>query len=89
VLGANNISFSGTSVGVPVAVTGVGASMSSASSTGAAASSAASSTNESGERSQRTAVADLPVGMLDVAVVSLGEDDCKQDDAECMRRQKH
>ena len=89
VLGANNISFSGTSVGVPVTVTGVGASMAGASSTGAAASSSATSSTENGERAQKSAISDLPVGMLDVAVVSLGEEDCRQDDAECMRRQKH
>ncbi len=89
VIGANNISFSGTSVGVPVAVTGLGAGMTGASSTGAAAASSANSSTESSERAQKTQAADLPVGMLDVAVVSLGEDDCKQDDADCLRRQKH
>ncbi len=89
VLGANNISFSGTSVGVPVAVTGVGAGFSGASSTGAAASSGATASTDSSERAQKSQVTDLPVGLLDVAVVSLGEDDCKQDDAECLRRQKH
>jgi filamentous hemagglutinin len=89
VLGANNISFSGTSVGVPVAVTGVGAGFSGASSTGAAASSGAASSTENSERAQKAQATELPVGMLDVAVVSLGEDDCKQDDAECLRRQKH
>ena len=89
VLGANNISFSGTSVGVPVAVTGLAAGMTGASTSGAAASSSATASTDSSERSQKNQVADLPVGMLDVAVVSLGEDDCKQDDAECLRRQKH
>ena len=89
VLGANNISFSGTSVGVPVAVTGLGAGLAGASSTGAAASSAASGSADSTERAQKTQTADLPIAMLDVAVVSLGEEDCRQDDAECLRRQKH
>ena len=89
VIGANNISFSGTSVGVPVAVTGLGAGMTGASSTGAAAASSANSSTDSSERAQKTQAADLPVGMLEVAVVSLGEDDCKQDDADCLRRQKH
>lgn len=89
VLGAGNISFSGTSVGVPVAVTGLGAGMMGAASTGAAASSEANSSADSGDRAQKARATDLPVGMLDVAVVSLGEDDCKQDDADCLRRQKH
>ena len=53
------------------------------------ASSSATSSTENGERAQKSAISDLPVGMLDVAVVSLGEEDCRQDDAECMRRQKH
>ncbi len=89
VLGANNISFSGSSVGVPVAVTGIGAGLSGASSTGAAAASGANNSTDANERAQKTKLSELPVGMLDVAVVSLGEDDCKQDDADCLRRQKH
>jgi filamentous hemagglutinin family protein len=86
VLGTNNISVSGTSVGVPVTVTGLGAAFAGASSTAAATSNVAESLNAAGSQSS-TPVADAAINWLDVFVTGLGEENCKPDDMECLKRQ--
>jgi len=89
VLGTNNISVSGTSVGVPVAVTGLGVGFSSASSsTAAATSSADTSATESQREAQKSPLANAALGWLDVFVVGLGEEQCATSDLECLKRQK-
>jgi len=91
VLGADNIKVSGVAVGVPVDAGGLGASLQGVSS---AANSATGSTtaglDTTGGGSQREApMATQALSWLEVFVLGLGEEDCKQDDLDCLKRQKH
>jgi filamentous hemagglutinin family protein len=88
VLGSSNISVSGTTVGVPVAVTGLGASFSGASSTaGATANTAESFSSENSSQSANsTPASEAAISWLDVFVTGLGEENCKPDDIECLKR---
>ena len=89
VLGTNNISFSGTAVGVPVAVTGVGASLAAASSSGAAAAGVGESSVTQSSTSQNQAPqAQAALNWLDVFVLGLGEAQCAPDDLECIKKQQ-
>jgi filamentous hemagglutinin len=89
VLGASNIKISGVSVGVPVEVTGVGASLAAASAVGSSASQAA--TESAGSNANRAAtvasVADAALSWLDVFVEGFGPETCKPNDVECLKRQ--
>jgi filamentous hemagglutinin family protein len=87
VLGASNITVSGTSVGVPVTVTGVGASFAAASSTAGATANVAGNFNGANSAGGSTPVADAAISWLDVFVTGLGEENCKPDDMECLKRQ--
>lgn len=88
VLGANNISVSGKSVGLPPDVTGLGASLASASSAGSAATSTGeSNAMESSAKADKAPLASTALNWLDVLVLGLGEDQCKTDDLECIKRQ--
>jgi hypothetical protein len=89
VLGTNNITVSGTTVGVPVAVTGLGAAFSGASSTAASTTNAAeeSFSGRNGADSSTASAADSAITWLDVFVTGLGEENCKPDDMECLKRQ--
>jgi hypothetical protein len=89
VIGSNNITVSGNSVGVPVQASGLGVGVAAAGSSGAAASSVASNSSDTNDRPASTNVAQAALSYLDVIVVGLGEDNCRPDDVECMRRQKH
>ncbi|MDE2306032.1 MAG: filamentous hemagglutinin family protein [Gammaproteobacteria bacterium] len=87
VLGANNITVSGTSVGVPVVVTGVGTSVAGA----AAAAAGTSNLADNGASQQQgqasaTPAADTALSWLDVFVTGLGEDNCRPDDLECLKK---
>ncbi len=88
VLGTNNITVSGTSVGVPVVATGLGANVVGASSTaaGAMTSGETSLTQKSEETAAPQAASAL--NWLDVFVLGFGEEACKADDAECLKREK-
>lgn len=88
VLGTSNISVSGTTVGVPVAVTGLGANVAGAAGTSGSATSAAESAAGNRDQRSNTPAADTALGWLDVFVTGLGEDQCKPDDVECLKRQK-
>jgi ribose 5-phosphate isomerase RpiB len=89
VLGTNNISYSGTAVGVPVAVTGVGASLSAASSSGAAASGVGETAMTQSSSSQNQAPqAQAALNWLDVFVLGLGEAQCAPSDLECIKKQQ-
>jgi filamentous hemagglutinin len=89
VLGASNIQVSGTSVGVPVDTGGLGASLAGASSTASSASSAATMAVGSNDQQEKKAPnADSALSWLDVFVIGLGDENCKQDDNECLKRQK-
>jgi hypothetical protein len=92
VTGVSNISFGGTATGVPAVVSGLTASLSGATSS---ASAAANSGNASlqGQSSAANAAEAAPlaqaaVSWLDVFVMSLGEENCKPDDTECLRREQ-
>jgi hypothetical protein len=91
VLGANNIQVSGTSVGVPVDSSGLGASLTGVSSVGSAASSAAeTAVDPSGGKKTggEESLADSALSWLDVFVVGLGDETCDPKDLECVRRQQ-
>jgi filamentous hemagglutinin family protein len=88
VLGANNISVSGTTVGVPVAVTGLGASFSGASSSAAATANSAESLNAAGGAGAAASPLNQgSLGLLDVFVAGFGDELCKPEDTECLKRE--
>lgn len=90
VLGADNIQVSGVAVGVPVDTGGLGASLAGVSAAASSATSAATTSVDAGRNQdeQQTSLADSAMSWLEVFVVGLGEDNCKQDDIECLKRQK-
>jgi hypothetical protein len=90
VIGVSNINFGGTAAGVPAQVSSIGASLAGASN--AASSTTNSSTNSmAGNAADKEAAAPLAqtaLSWLDVFVTGLGEENCKPDDIECLKRQK-
>ena len=91
VLGANNITVTGTEVGVPVAVTGLGTqALAGSTSAAGAASSAQSSVEQSNQQEQKEAPeATAALHWLDVFVLGFGEETCSANDLACLKRQKH
>jgi hypothetical protein len=90
VLGRNNITVSGVSVGVPVDTSGLGASFAGSSAVGSSAATAATMAADVGNNKGETAapLAQSALEFLDVFVLGLGEDACKPEDLECLKRQK-
>jgi len=89
VLGRNNITVSGISVGVPVDSSGLGASLSGSSAVAGSATSAATMAADTGAKSEQPApLAQSALEFLDVFVLGLGEETCKPDDLECLKRQR-
>ena len=88
VLGRNNITVSGVSVGVPVDSSGLGASLAGSTSVASSAANAATLAADAGNKTSATPLAQSALGFLDVFVIGLGEDTCKQDDIDCLKRQK-
>jgi hypothetical protein len=89
VLGRDNITVSGVSVGVPVDASGLGANLASSSSVGSSATSAAALAVDSGTKGEAAApLGQGALAFLDVFVMGLGEEVCKQDDVDCLKRQK-
>jgi filamentous hemagglutinin family protein len=89
VLGRDNITVSGISVGVPVDASGLGANLASSSSVGSSATSAAALAVDAGTKAEAaTPLAQGALAFLDVFVLGLGEEVCKQDDVDCLKRQK-
>lgn len=88
VLGTNNISYSGTAVGVPVAVTGLGASLAAASSSGSAASSVGESSVTQSSGTNQAPQAQAALNWLDVFILGLGEAQCAPGDLECIKREQ-
>jgi hypothetical protein len=87
VLGRDNIKVSGTSVGVPVDPSGLGASVAGASNTASGASNVAAAAAEDSNRPQSKApIADSAMSWLDVFVAGFGEETCKPSDVECLKR---
>jgi hypothetical protein len=89
VLGRDNITVSGTSVGVPVEVSGLGASVASSSAAASSASVAASeSVGSKAAEAGSTPLSQSALGWLDVFVEGFGEAVCKPSDAECLKREQ-
>ncbi len=90
VVGLDNITFGGTSAGVPAQVSNIGVTLAGAASAANSASNA-STTNAAANGDKETAVAPLAqaaLTWLDVFVTGLGEENCKPDDIDCLKRQK-
>jgi hypothetical protein len=90
VIGALNINFGGTASGVPSDLSGLAASLSGVSSVASSAtnSSAASAEAAAAASKEVAPLAQTALSWLEVFVTGLGEEDCKQDDIECLKRQK-
>ncbi|HUI60138.1 MAG TPA: filamentous hemagglutinin family protein [Steroidobacteraceae bacterium] len=89
VIGANNINFGGTAAGVPVETGGLGASLAGVSSASAGATTAVAESSAGGAQQERAPVADAALSWLDVFITGLGEENCKPDDTDCLKRQQH
>jgi filamentous hemagglutinin family protein len=91
VTGASNINFGGSATGVPAVVSNISASLSGASNAaGSVANSATTGSEEAGGNREASApLAQAAISWLEVFVTGLGEEDCRPDDMECLRRQKH
>ncbi len=90
VIGIDNINFGGTATGVPSDVSSLGASLSGASSVASSATQSAESSvnSQSNEAKQMAPLAQNALSWLDVFVTGLGEENCKQDDMACLKRQR-
>jgi filamentous hemagglutinin len=90
VIGVSNITFGGTATGVPAQVSSVGASLSGASSAAGGASNAATNAvaSETAAKESVAPLAQTALSWLDVFVTGLGEENCKPDDIECLKRQR-
>lgn len=91
ILGANNITFSGTAIGLPPPTPALGASLAGATSTAAGASSAAQTAFADASRSSasKAPLAESALSWIDVFIIGLGDESCKPEDAECLKRQQH
>jgi filamentous hemagglutinin family protein len=91
VIGADNIQFSGTATGVPAATSGLGASLSAVSAVASSVNTATAEavSPESQAESSKSPLAESALSWLEVTVLGLGEESCRQDDLECLKRQKH
>jgi hypothetical protein len=91
VIGALNISFGGTAAGVPSDLSGLAASLSGVSAVGAGATN--SGTEQAADSNKEAAKEAAPLAQdalswLEVFVTGLGEENCRQEDVECLKRQK-
>jgi filamentous hemagglutinin len=88
VLGASNINFGGSATGVPAQVSNIGASLAGASAAaGSATNAATASANQEASRETTAPLAQTALSWLDVFVTGLGEENCRPDDLECLKRQ--
>jgi hypothetical protein len=90
VIGVSNINFGGTATGVPAEVSSAGAALSGASAAASGASNAATSTvaGNAAEKEAAAPMSEAALSWLDVFVTGLGEENCKPDDIDCLKRQK-
>jgi hypothetical protein len=90
VIGISNINFGGTATGVPALISSIGASLSGASAAagGASNASTAAAANGAAEKEAAAPLSQAALAWLDVFVTGLGEENCKPDDIECLKRQK-
>jgi hypothetical protein len=90
VIGLDNIQFGGTATGVPAQISSIGASLSGASAAAGSASNAstAAAASAAAEKEAAAPLSQAALSWLDVFVTGLGEENCKPDDIECLKRQK-
>jgi hypothetical protein len=90
VLGLDNIQFGGQSSGVPTSVSDIGASLAGVANVGSsAANSAGASADDAARKNGGSApLAQAEISWLEVFVLGLGEENCRPDDMECLKRQK-
>jgi hypothetical protein len=90
VVGVDNIQVGGVSTGVPPETSGLGITLAAASSAASSSSGAANASvsDQPQPKDSPAPIAQSALSWLDVFVVGLGEDNCKQDDMECLKRQK-
>jgi filamentous hemagglutinin len=89
VIGVDNINFGGTATGVPSDLSGLGASLSGVSAIAAGATTSSTSTvAEANAAKESVPLAQTALSWLDVFVTGLGEENCKQEDIECLKRQR-
>jgi hypothetical protein len=90
VIGVSNINFGGTATGVPAEVSSAGAALSGASAAASGASNSATSTvaGNAAEKEAAAPMSEAALSWLDVFVTGLGEENCKPDDIDCLKRQK-
>jgi filamentous hemagglutinin len=90
VIGLDNINFGGTATGVPAQISSIGASLSGASAAagGASNASTAAAAAAAAEKEAAAPLSQAALSWLDVFVTGLGEENCKPDDIECLKRQK-
>jgi hypothetical protein len=88
--GSVTIDFGGTASGVPSDLSGLAASLSGVSAVGSSATnSSTGSVSDANEAAREVApLAQTALSWLEVFVTGLGEENCKQEDVECLKRQK-
>ncbi len=89
VVGLDNIQVGGVSTGVPAETSGLGASLAGVSAAASSSSSAAEAATDEDDKSDQAqaSLAQTAMSWLEVFVVGLGEEGCKTDDVECLKRQ--
>ena len=89
VLGLDNIQFGGQAVGVPAQVSDIGVALSGVSNVAnSATNNATNSADEAAKRSESASpLAQAAISWLDVFVTGLGEENCRPDDVNCIKRQ--
>jgi filamentous hemagglutinin len=89
VIGVDNINFGGTATGVPATVSNLGVALSAASAIGASATQSGEAAVNAQNNAQKDVapMAQSALSWLDVFVTGLGEENCKPDDIECLKRQ--
>ena len=90
VIGVSNINFGGTATGVPAQISSIGASLAGASAAASSASNTSTSAvaSSAAEKEAAAPLSQAALSWLDVFVTGLGEENCKPDDIECLKRQK-
>ena len=89
VIGLDNIQFGGAATGVPAETSGLGAALAGVSGVASSSSNASSAAVAGKDGADKASpIAQSALSWLDVFVTGLGEENCKQDDLECLKRQK-
>ena len=88
VVGNGGFTAGGAEAGVPPAVSGLGASLSGASSAASSATNSSSNAVAEAAQGQQSAapIADSQMSWLEVFIEGFGNENCKPDDAECLKR---